>query len=56
MGSVMREITSPTNRLVYKINENDEITTITIAINKTNDLKNINVKITEKFPQFILSH
>lgn len=43
MGSVMREITSPTNRLVYKINENDEITTITIAINKTNDLKNINV-------------
>lgn len=43
MGSVMREITSPTNRLVYKINENDEILTITIAINKTNDLKNINV-------------
>lgn len=43
MGSVMREITSPTNRLVYKINENDEITTITIAINKTNDLKNINL-------------
>ena len=43
MGSVMREITSPTNRLVYKINENDQISTIIIAINKTNDLKNINI-------------
>lgn len=41
MGSVMREITSPTNRLAYRINENGEISTITIAINKTKELENL---------------